>query len=112
MKPLFDELNWPKALNLDLIRSLISRDDFLNLVLKNLEKDRKVRRIVLPSKSCLKKCVAFHYGQLVAKGIMTWPQVIEELKKGTGKSIKGLGLFRAELKRLHKQRAKEISKEE
>jgi hypothetical protein len=108
---LFDELNWPKALNLDLIKGLISRDDFLNLVLKNLGKDRKERRIVLPSKACLKKCIAFHFGELVAKGEMEWPQVIEELKKGTGKSIKGLGLFRAELKRLHQQRAKEISKE-
>ncbi len=104
------ELNFPTAMNINLLTEILPEKKFLELIINNLDKDRKQRRVMLPSKSCLKKVICYHYGKRVADGKMSWPQAMKKLREGYD-SLKELGLEREAVKRLFFQRQKEILRE-
>lgn len=103
-------MNFPKAMNIDLLAEILPEKKLLELFLENRDKDRKQRRIMLPSKSCLKKLVCFYYGKRVADGKMSWPQAMKKLKEGF-ETLKQAGLEREGVKRLFLQREREIKRE-
>lgn len=105
------DLNFPKAMNIDLLAEILPEKKLLDLIISNCAKDRKQRRIILPSKSCLKKLVCFYYGKRVADGKMTWPQAMKKLREGFD-TLKQAGLEREAVKRLFLQRQREIMREE
>ncbi len=104
------QLNFPKAMNLNLLTEILPEKKLMDLILNNCSKNRKDRRIVLPSKLCLKKVVFHHYGKKVANGKITWTQAMKKLRDGFD-SLKEMGLERKAVKRLFCQREKEIIKE-
>jgi len=104
------ELDFPKGLNLELLAEILPEKKLLDLILNNCAKDRKQRRIMLPSKSCLKKLVCFYYGKKVADGKMNWIQAMKKLREGFD-SLKEAGLEREAVKRLYAQREREIQRE-
>ena len=106
----FNDLNWPKGLNLDLLVSIVPAPTLLAFVLDNAGNDRKTRRVVLPSKRCIKKVVAHYFGTRVAHGIMSWDDVMR-LLKGKHRYLLEAGLTMKELKRLYEKRCSEIDKE-
>lgn len=106
----YNELNWPKGLNLDLLARIMPHDELMVFVLVNATKDRKARRIVLPSQRCIKKVVAHYFGTRVSHGIMSWDDVMRLLKH-KDKYLLEAGLTMKELKRLYERRCIEIDKE-
>jgi hypothetical protein len=109
MKINFRKLSFPKGLNLGLLASLLDEEQLEKLIIDSAEKSRAERRVVLPSKTCLKKVVAhFIWSEILAKKL-SWPMVKNELMKAG--SLKALKLSKAEIERLWLQRKKEIKKE-
>lgn len=106
----YNDLNWPKGLNLDLLARILPHDELMIFVLVNASKDRKRRRIILPSQRCVKKVVAHYFGTRVSHGIMSWNEVMR-LLKGKHKYLLEAGLTMKELKRLYEKRCSEIDKE-
>ncbi len=104
------DLNFPKAMNIDLLAEILPEKKLLELIISNCAKERKARKIMLPSKSCLKKLVCFYYGKRVADGKMSWPQAMKKLKEGF-ETLKQAGLEREAVKRLFFQRQREIKRE-
>ena len=104
------QLNFPKGLNLELLKKDLSEKKLMDLIIENCEKDREARRIILPSKKCLRKIVFHYYGKKVSEGKMTWNQAMKKLRDGFD-SLKDLGLERKVVRRLFFQREKEIAKE-
>lgn len=104
------ELDFPKAMNLDLLAKILPEKKLMDLILSNCTKERKARRIILPSKSCLKKVVCYYYGKRVDGGKMNWSQAMKKLREGFD-TLKEAGLEREAIKRLFLQREREIQRE-
>lgn len=102
------ELNWPRGLNLDVLSEFLSEEELRTLILKNLEKSRLERRIVLPSAKCFKKAVCYYFGCQVEEGKMGWDEVMVKIK-GNAKTLKELDITRRKVKLLYQQRKKEIT---
>lgn len=105
------ESDFPKAMNLDLLAKILPEKKLMNLIIGHCAKERRQRRIILPSKSCIKKVVCYFYGKQVADGKMNWPRAMKKLK-GRFQTLKEAGLDGQAIKRLYLQRQKEIIKEE
>jgi hypothetical protein len=103
----FSELNFPKALNLDLLSGILTEKALTNLIQENAMKDRKQRRIMLPSHSCLRKVIIYF---LMEKYGQDYSQVMERLK-GAG-TMGSQTLQKSNILRLYETRKKEIAKEE
>jgi len=104
------ELDFPKAMNIDLLAEILPGKKLTDLILENCSKERKARRIMLPSKSCLRKLVFYYYGKKVADGEITWKQAMKKLREGFD-TLKEIGLEREAVKRLYAQRQREIQRE-
>lgn len=108
----FGELNFPSGLNLKLLSSVISENKLKNFIKENAGKSRRERRIVLPSHRCISKVIAYYYGKRVEEKEMNWSEVMKILKTAGGlKDLISAGLERKEIKRLYKQRCREIKGE-
>lgn len=103
----FSELNFPKALNLDLLSEIITEKTLTNLIQENAMKDRKQRRIMLPSYSCLRKVIIYF---LMEKYDQDYSQVMEKLKGS--ETMGSQTLQKSNILRLYESRKKEIAKEE
>jgi hypothetical protein len=62
----FRELQWPRAMNRYLLQGLLTAQTFKRLIFAFLDKSRREKRIILPSRKCAKMCLAYAYGKLVA----------------------------------------------
>lgn len=107
---LLSELNWPRGLNLSAL-DFLPEEELKILILKNLEKSRLERRIVLPSAKCFKKVICFFYGNEVEKGKMGWDEAMVKIK-GNSKTLKELNLSRRKVRQLYLSRKKEIENEQ
>lgn len=102
----FSELNFPKPMNLDLLSAILTEKEMTNLIHANVEKSRKERRVVLPSCSCLRKCIVYF---LMEKYEGDYAQVMEQLKGS--KSMGEQTLQKSNVLRLYETRKREIEKE-
>lgn len=106
----FNDFNWPRGLNLNLLVPIVPEKMLLAFVLENASNDRKNRRIVLPSQRCIKKVVAHFFGTQVEHGSLRWDDVML-LLKGKHKYLLEAGLTMKEIKRLHRKRCSEVADE-
>ncbi len=110
LKIQFDELNFPKALNLSILSAVIPQDKLLKLLMDYANKTRFERRIVLPSKKCLRKVYShFVYKKILAKDL-TWSDFKKDLRNDIG-TIKTLGFSKHNVQKFYHQREKEIERE-
>jgi len=105
----FNQLAWPKGLNLNKLQDFLSEEKLKKIIILNLNNSRKERVIILPSKKCVKKILAHYLVDQVNQKKLTMEQLMTELKKR--EFLEELGLDKKQLKRLYKQRCKEIIKE-
>lgn len=98
------DLPLPRGLNLDVLRRFLSEEELERLLLEYANKPRTKRRIVLPSRSCLRKCLVY---SLAVKHKGDFSAVIEELR-GEATVLAGHGHYIGNIKRLYEQRKREI----
>jgi len=103
----FSDLKFPKAMNLHLLSEILDEEKMMKLILKNEGKERKARRIILPSRKLLRKCVIYYYA---TKHDGDFEQVITALK-GDFESSEEAGLRKDKIIELYKSRKKEIENE-
>lgn len=103
----FSELIFPQALNLHLLSGILDDDQMMNLILKNESKERKARRIILPSRKLLRKCVIYYYAK---KHDGDFEEVLKALK-GDFESPEEAGLRKDKIIELYETRKKEIENE-
>lgn len=103
----YSEIIFPQGLNLHLLSEILDDDQMMKLILKNESKERKARRIILPSRKLLRKCVIYHH---VKKHGGNFDEVLRELK-GDFKSQNEALLNRKKIIKLYNQRCKEIERE-
>lgn len=101
------DLPLPRGLNLDVLRRFLSEGELERLIDEYAHKPHNERRIVLPSKSCLHKCLIYH---LVVKHKGDFSAVIEELR-GEATVLANDGHYITNIKRLYETRKREIIKE-
>jgi len=105
----FTELMWPKGLNLNKLRDFLSEEKLKKIIISNLNNSRRERMIILPSKKCAKKVIAHFLMSQVQQDDITMDQLMKDSK--LRKVLEELGLDKKQLKRLYRQRSREIIKE-
>lgn len=105
----YDDLSWPKRLNLNILSEILPSELMGELIGQYADKPLSQRKITLPSRLNIRKCVAHRLGQLVSEGRMTWAEAMKKLKGGF--RLKDLNLTRKQMKNFYRQRQKEIAKE-
>lgn len=103
----YSDLIFPKALNLHLLSGILDEEKMMKLILKNESKERKERRIILPSRKLLRKCVIYYYAK---KHDENFEEVLKALK-GDFESPEEAGLREDKIIELYEQRCKEIENE-
>jgi len=103
-----EDWNLPKGLNLDFILNFLSEKKLLAMIEDCADKPRKDRKIILPSRSCLRKC---HIYYLVEKFNGDF-DVVMDILRGNEKVLAKKGLYKGNIKKLYEQRKKEIENEE
>jgi len=106
----FSELNFPKKLNLRLLRKFLTEKELEMMVVSHLDKDRLKRRIVLPSLKCFRKVVCYYFGCQVEQSKLSWPEVMKKIKGSFG-SLKESGDSCQKVRRLYETRKREIENE-
>ena len=100
-------LRLPQGLNLAVLESLLPEEKLGKLVYEYAKKSRKERRIILPSTTCLRKCLVWY---LVEKHKGDFDAVLDILK-GEEKFLGNALLHRGNIKKLYEQRKREIENE-
>lgn len=104
----FSDLIFPKAMNLHLLSEILDEDQMLNLILENEGKTRKERRIILPSRKLIRKCIIYF---LAMKHKENFAEVLKELK-GDLELPEEAGLRKDKIIELYQSRKKEIKNEQ
>lgn len=106
----FENLAWPKGLNLNILKEIMNADDSTDFILSRSILDRKNRRIILPSWKTFVKVVAHYLWGLVEAETATWNEVREFIQNKFG-TIEKFAVSKFQVKRLYMQREKEIKNE-
>lgn len=106
----FKELNFPKAMNIELLLEIADEEKLMAFLKRHSADDRLARRIVLPSKRCMKKVMAFYLVSKMKSGEISWEKIKKILRQDYG-TLKDANVNRYDLIKLYNQRCKEIKKE-
>lgn len=104
------KFSWPRELNLQLLESVLSEDELLELIRAHMGKSREKRTILLPSTKICKKVWFHSLWRRVLNGETTWPKEKKALKKRWG-SLTKAEIRKDRIKEAFKQRQKEILEE-
>lgn len=110
MKIKFSDLSFPKGLNLEILSELLTEDSLQMLIALSAKKDRKSRRIILPSQRCLKKVFCHYIWEKIDSGDPTWKQWKRAIKDEFG-LLKNLDFTKWDCKKLWEVRKIEIERE-
>lgn len=102
----FESWNLPKGLNLDILLDLTSEKRLLGMIESMANKSRNERRVIFPSRVCLRKCLVYY---LVEKFNEDFDAVLDVLKgheKTLGK------IHKANIRKLWENRKKEIENDD
>lgn len=110
MKIKFSDLSFPKGLNLAILSELLTEESLQMLIALSAKKDRKSRRIILPSQQCLKKVFCHYIWEKIDSGEITWKQWKKAIKNELG-LLKNLNFTKWDCKKLHTARKLEIERE-
>jgi hypothetical protein len=106
----FKDLSWPKGLNLETLTQVMNDDDLKKLIAANMGSTRLKRRIILPSRKCLKKILCWYYWRKVESGEASWDEIKNDLRQEF-QTLKSIGMSKEKVKKLWAQRQKEIANE-
>ena len=115
-KDLFKKLSWPVNTRMGLLAEVIPEDLLIRLLTLFMDRPEEERIVRFPKRQTVLKCLAYHYGEKVERGELTWKEVMKELK-GDYPTLKKLRektrlkISQKEMKKLHAQRVKEIENE-
>ncbi len=104
------DLNWPKNIRMDLLAEVLDEEMLERLIFCFCDKSEAERKIRLPKRSTILKCVAFYYGQQVLQKKTTWKKVMENLKAEFG-LLKNANVTQKKFKQYYQQRFNEIMSE-
>lgn len=104
------KLSFPKNVHMQLLFEILTEREIVKLLNFFAEKPPSQRIIRFPRRKVILKAISFYYGELVMAGSMTWEQAVRELRIKFG-SLEKFGLGQKEIKRLYKQRKREIARE-
>lgn len=106
----FRKLNFPRGLGLEILSEYLAEDQFVELITRYKDKPRKQRRVILPSRWCVRK-VYFHFvwGQIL-NGKFTWDYVKKNWQKDFG-TLRFARTTKFDVRQFFLQREKEISNE-
>lgn len=110
MKIKFSDLNFPKGLNLEILSELLTEESLQMLIALSAKKDRKSRRIILPSQRCLKKVFCHYIWEKIDSSETTWKQWKRAIKDEFV-LLKNLNFTKWDCKKLHAARKIEIERE-
>jgi len=110
MKIKFSDLSFPKGLNLEILSELLTEESLQMLIALSAKKDRKSRRIILPSQRCLKKVFCFYIWDKIENGETTWAKWKKGIKDELGQ-LKNLNFTKWDCKKLWTARKIEIERE-
>jgi len=102
------KLNLPRGLNLHILQEVIPAEKLEALMKERSGMSRRDRRVIFPSRNCLRKCLIHFY---VEKHNGDFKKVLELLRDEEG-ILAWKGLHLTNIKRMYLQRCKEIEKEE
>ncbi|TET67486.1 MAG: hypothetical protein E3J56_12825 [Candidatus Aminicenantes bacterium] len=103
----FSDLIFPKALNLHILSEILDDGQMMDLIKRCEGGTRKERRIILPSRKLIRKCIIYY---LAIKHKENFAEVLKELK-GDFESLEEAGLREDKIIELFDQRKKEIKNE-
>ena len=103
----FKDLIFPRALNLHILSEILDEGQMMDLMKKYEGGTRKERRIILPSRKLIRKCIIYY---LAIKHKENFDEVLKELK-GDLELPKEAGLRRDKIKELYETRKKELELE-
>lgn len=103
----FSNLIFPKAMNLHLLSEILDEGQMMALIKKYESGARRERRVILPSKKLLRKCIIYN---LAIKHKENFEEVLKELK-GNFKTLEEADLRKDKIIELYEQRKKEIANE-
>lgn len=106
----FTKLIWPKLMNLDHLAKIIPEESLRKFIVSYARLDRKKRRIILPSLSCLRKIICHHLWSQVESGEKSWEQIKSDLIEEFT-TLESIDLKKTNVKRFFDSREKEIMKE-
>lgn len=100
----YSDLIFPKAMNLDILSEILDDNEMMDLIGKFENEERRSRRIILPSRKLIRKCIIYF---LATKHKENFEEVLKELK---GKlDTPDEDIFRKDkIIELYQQRKKEI----
>lgn len=99
--------NLPKGLNVDFLLRFISEKKLMKVMEEMADRPREERKIILPSRSCLRKCLVYY---LVEKFEGNF-SVVMDILRGKEKILAKKGLYLGNIKRLYENRKREIENE-
>lgn len=94
-------------MNLHLLSEILDEDQMMKLILDNENKERKERRIILPSRKLIRKCIIYC---LMQKHEENFEEVLKELK-GDFKTLEEASFRKDKIIELYTQRKREIANE-
>ena len=101
------ELQLPKASNVDFLLRFLSERKLMAVIGEMADKPAEQRRIILPSRSCMRKCLIYF---LVKKHKGNFSKVLDVLRDN-GSVLALDGHYINNIKRLYKQKEKELESE-
>jgi len=103
----YNDLIFPKAMKLDILSEIMSDDQMMTLIGKYEGEERRARRIILPSRKLIRKCIIYF---LAIKHKENFEEVLKELKAKL--DIADEDVFRKDkIIELYQQRKREIKNE-
>lgn len=106
----FSKLNYPKGLGLEILSEFLTEDQLVELITRYKDKPRKQRRIILPSRWCVRKCFFHLVWDQILNGKFTWNYVKKNWQKDFG-TLRFARATKFDVQNFYKQREKEIIRE-
>lgn len=100
----YSDLIFPKAMNLDILSEILDDDEMMDLIRKYEGEERRSRRIILPSRKLIRKCIIYY---LATKHKENFEEVLKELKGKLNTADEDI-LRKDKIIELYQQRKREI----
>jgi len=110
IKPEFSKMSWPEGLGLDILKEYLSDKEMEKLISDYSMLPRRQRRIILPSRICVRKIYLHFVFNQIQSGGVKWSELRKEIRDSFGT----LGFARTtfwQIKQAWFQREREIAKE-
>jgi len=108
---LLSKLAWPGNYRIHELAEVLDEKNLIALIIHFADRSPKERAFLFPRRQVIKKVLSHHFGKKVEDGELSWDEVMEDLKDRFTE-LKQIHITRKEVKRLFRQRRKEILEEQ